>query len=136
MKSERAMAAQLSGEVTITGIGARPELNGQLARILRFDGEAQRYLVKLGDGTKVKMKAANLIPAEDEVTVVERQDVRGQGFDDEPALGREVLPGEGRRGLGRPRPLFPDTEKKAPSRREREGQVQLAAFWWPQALKQ
>ena len=60
-QTTQAASSQLSGEVTITGIGARPELNDQRARILRFDSEAQRYLVMLGDGSKVKMKAANLI---------------------------------------------------------------------------
>ena len=54
----------LSGDKTITGIGARPELNGQSARIVRFDSETGRYVVKLQDGTKVKLKPANLAPPE------------------------------------------------------------------------
>ena len=49
----------LSGEVSITGIGARPELNDQRARVLRFDASSQRYVVLLNDGTKVKLKAAH-----------------------------------------------------------------------------
>ena len=37
------------------------------------------------------------LAADDEVAVVQRQDVRGQGFDREPAIRRDVLPGGRRR---------------------------------------
>ena len=52
--------------MTIRGISARPELNGQIARVVKIPelGAGGRYTVKLQDGSKVKPKPENLIPPE------------------------------------------------------------------------
>ena len=48
--------------VVITGLRARPELNGTSGSILGFDEEKARYMVRLPSGEKVRLKPSNVQP--------------------------------------------------------------------------
>lgn len=63
MKSSSAAHADIS-EVTLTGLKARPELNGTRASILGpIDAKTGRYPVCLADGEKILIKPANFTAA-------------------------------------------------------------------------
>lgn len=50
--------------VRLSGLQARPELNGELGVAMRFVEAEGRWLVRLADGDGKKLKPANLIPLE------------------------------------------------------------------------
>jgi len=51
--------------LTVHGLQAKPEFNGQSGRMLSFDPTKERYSVELADGQKVSLKRANLTPVLD-----------------------------------------------------------------------
>jgi hypothetical protein len=59
--------APLEGKhVRISGLQAKPELNGQVASAGDYDAAKGRYAVRLGNGTVVALKPANLVEASEE----------------------------------------------------------------------
>jgi hypothetical protein len=52
--------ALLGRSVRLTGLSARPELNGLAGVALDFDSESERYVVKLNDGDTVRVRPTNL----------------------------------------------------------------------------
>ena len=68
--------APLEGKpVRISGLQAKPELNGQIARAGEFDGDKGRYAVRLSSGARVALKPANLT----EVTEAEAEAAAPEG---------------------------------------------------------
>ena len=68
--------APLEGKpVRISGLQAKPELNGQIARAGEFDGDKGRYAVQLSSGTRVALKPVNLT----EVTEAELEAAAPEG---------------------------------------------------------
>ena len=76
--------APLEGKpVRISGLVAKPELNGVIATAGKFDESNSRYAVRLGDGTRVAIKTANLT----EVSAAEALSAQ-RGVGDGGATGR------------------------------------------------
>jgi hypothetical protein len=46
--------------VLVSGLQAKPELNGLVGQTMAYDGASERYVVKLENGMSVKLKTANL----------------------------------------------------------------------------
>ena len=77
--------APLEGKpVRISGLVARPELNGLIATAGDFDESKARYAVRLSDGTRLAIKPANLA----EVSAAEAQAAAPAGT----AVGSELTP--------------------------------------------
>jgi len=55
--------------VTLLGLQAKPELNGQLATVLEFDRTTGRYSTALHSGKDIALKPANVAPAGDDAAV-------------------------------------------------------------------
>lgn len=63
-RSEAQGAVRGGQTVRLTGLQARPELNGELGLALRYVADAGRWVVMLRDGEGKKLKPANLEPLE------------------------------------------------------------------------
>ena len=48
--------------ITITGVQAKPELNGQSATVLEFDRTTGRYSIALWAGSSIALKPVNVVP--------------------------------------------------------------------------
>lgn len=48
-------------QVTVSGLVKKPELNGQAGQIVDFDASTGRYVVRVANGSTLKMKQGNLI---------------------------------------------------------------------------
>jgi len=64
------MSIEKGDTVRVSGLVARPELNGKVGTALEFDEDAGRWAVKLKSGESVRVKMFNLELAQDDDDVV------------------------------------------------------------------
>ena len=58
---EPPLALQAGAFASATGLQGRPELNGEVLRLERFDPSAGRWVCEKGDGEKLLLRPANLV---------------------------------------------------------------------------